>query len=234
MASARVVLVEDVLAGVCGLVVVKAHKVRLGGSHLYAELLPLGDRCLHCIRRSALLLGDTPDAVLKLVEVDGVLALCLVLGKDNVHIVLGELPVKELAILAELLEVLALKLLVQTRVALEYRLAAVPQSSVLAILTDRTRCCQACMPPFRGAILAALCAVDVVYKLVEIDCPITSLVALVKKPVRSSSVQALHKAKKFVEVQLVVTVFVHRPEARLELRPFVCHGAVGLAFEWGR
>mmetsp|Transcript_86469 Transcript_86469/g.209676 ORF Transcript_86469/g.209676 Transcript_86469/m.209676 type:complete len:327 (-) Transcript_86469:284-1264(-) len=156
VAGAVVVLVEDMLAGVRGLVVVEAHEVGLRGVLLHAQLLPLRHRRLHGPGRHALLLGDAPDAVLKLAEVHRVLAPRLVLREHDVHVVLGELPVEELAIDAELLEVFALKPLIQACVALVDRLAVVPEACVLAVCADRVHGRQALVPALRGAGLAAL------------------------------------------------------------------------------
>mmetsp|Transcript_2689 Transcript_2689/g.5503 ORF Transcript_2689/g.5503 Transcript_2689/m.5503 type:complete len:333 (-) Transcript_2689:23-1021(-) len=191
VARAVVVLVKDVLAGVRGLVVVEANEVGLRGVLLHTQLLPLRHRCLHGPCRHALLLGDAPDTVLKLAEVDRVLAPRLVLGEDDVHVVLGELPVEELAVDAELLEVFALKPLIQACVAPVDRLAVVPEACVFAVRADRVHGRQALVPALRGAGLAALrAAVDVVHKLVKLDGPITTRVTLLEKLVRSPRVHA--------------------------------------------
>mmetsp|Transcript_16531 Transcript_16531/g.37230 ORF Transcript_16531/g.37230 Transcript_16531/m.37230 type:complete len:407 (-) Transcript_16531:15-1235(-) len=213
-----VVVVGPVGAGVQGLVVVEAHAVGLRRRHVHARLLPLRDGRLNKCGGAALLLCDAADAVLELLEGDGVLASGLVLCEEEAGVGPLELPVEELAVAADLREVPVLELLVAASVCLEDVLAGVPEGVVLLGGVHRSRGREPRAPALTGpGRLRGFRLVDVVHELVKVDGAVPGRVHLVEELVRRPGVQALHQHAELVEVQLVVAVLVEPAELGLEL-----------------
>mmetsp|Transcript_1097 Transcript_1097/g.3125 ORF Transcript_1097/g.3125 Transcript_1097/m.3125 type:complete len:230 (+) Transcript_1097:1463-2152(+) len=198
--------VPRVRASVRALVVVEAHRVGLRAGHVAAFAGAGPDHALHLARRNFLLLGDDPDGLLELLEIDLPRALGAHLCEDEVALVLRELPGEDLGILEDLEELFPLQAVVVSVVQLHDGLHVVPGALL------RASGCP-CWCGLRAPI-------EVVDELVEVDevvvGPVHLLEQLHQLRLPDVRVPLPEQVAHLVEVQLAIAVLVGLLELLLE------------------